>query len=463
MSTVRLLSVLLLGMAGGRALQAQVLGLADAMRTAVAQQPALQAKAHYAEASEHLVRNARNEYLPNMIVGLQQAYGTVNGQYGPQAPVGMFGVASAGPFAAEQSWNAAFGALYVANVNWEVFTFGRLRSRIDLAKAQWAMDTADVEQERFTQHIRTAGSYLNLLAAQAFIRNAEADVERAEAVRTRVRARALSGLAAGVDSSIAHAEAARTRMVLNDARTNERRVATELAQQLNNGVPVFALDTFYLSHVPQLLSTTRTVEHNPQAEFFKARVERGEQQTRTINRSLLPGITLFGMYQGRGSGFGFGYVPGNAAAYDSDYGTGIEPTRFNYVGGVSLSWNLLSPFRLRQQTLAQRSITDAFRREYELIALRLRTEDALADERITNSMANAQLAPTRYNAAQDAFTRQQALYTNGLADIVSVQQAMLELSRAGLDRITANINVWQALVLKVATTGDLELLQTQVR
>lgn len=441
----------------------QTLGLSEAMRTAAEQQPAVQAKRHYAEASEHLVRNARSEYLPNVIAGLQQAYGTVNGQYGPQAPVGMFGVASAGPYASEQSWNAAFGALYVANVNWEVFTFGRLRSRIDLAKAQWAQDTADLDQERFVQRIRTAGGYLNLLAAQSFIRNAEADVERAEAVRTRVRARALSGLAAGVDSSIANAEAARTAMVLNDARTNERRLAAELAQLLNRGDASFALDTFYLAELPSTLTTARSVEQNPQAVFFKARVERGEQQASTINRSLLPGITLFGMYQGRGSGFGFGYVPGNEAAYDNDYSAGIDPTRFNYVAGVSLSWNFLSPLRIRQQTLAQRSITDAFRSEYEAIALRLRTEDVLADERITNSMANAQLAPTRYQAAHDAFIRQQALYTNGLTDIVSVQQAMAELSRAGLDRITANINVWQALVLKTATSGDLELLQNQVR
>lgn len=444
-------------------LPAQQLGLAEAMRTAVEQQPAVQAKQHYAEASGHLVRNARSEYLPNVVAGLQHAYGTVNGQYGPQAPVGMFGVASAGPFASEQSWNAAFGALYVANVNWEVFSFGRLRSRIDLAKAQLAQDSADLEQERFVQRIRTAGGYLNLLAAQAFIRNAEADVERAEAVRIRVRARALSGLAAGVDSSIANAEAARTRMLLNDARTNERRMATELAQLINRGDAAFVLDTIYLGDLPRTLTSARNVEANPQALFFRSRVERGEQQAKAINRSLLPGVTLFGMYQGRGSGFGFGYTPGNDAAWSNNYSDAIEPTRFNYVAGVSLSWNLLSPLRVRQQVLAQRSITDAFRSEYETIALRLRTEDALADERITNSMANAQLAPTRYEAAHDAFIRQQALYTNGLADIVSVQQAMAELSRAGLDRITANINVWQALVLKTATSGDLDLLQTQVR
>lgn len=444
-------------------LQAQLLPLSEAMRTAVEQQPAVKAKQHYAEASEHLLRNARNEYLPNVVAGVQQAYGTVNGQYGPQAPVGMFGVASAGPFADAQSWNAAFGGLYVANVNWEVFTFGRLRARIDAAKAQWAQDSADLDQERFTQRIRTAASYLNLLAAQAFIRNAEADLERAEAVRIRVRARALSGLAAGVDSSIANAEAARVRMLLYDARTNERRVATELAQLLNRGDATFTLDTLYLADLPAQFSSARTPESHPQARFFQARVERGERSNTAIKRSLLPGVTLFGMYQGRGSGFGFGYTPLNGTSWSKSYSDGVEPTRFNYVTGVSLSWNLLSPLRLRHQSMAQQHVTDAFRSEYEAIAIRLRTDDALADERITNSVASAQLAPGRYAAAQDAFVRQQALYTNGLADIVSVQQAMAELSRAGLDRITANINVWQALVLKVATSGDLELLQTQVR
>jgi hypothetical protein len=58
----------------------------------------------------------------------------VNGQNGPVYGFGGFGVASSGLPLPNQNWNAAFGALYLANLNWEFFTFGRIKERIKTAQ-----------------------------------------------------------------------------------------------------------------------------------------------------------------------------------------------------------------------------------------------------------------------------------------------------------------------------------------
>src|ERR1051326_7414864 len=138
--------------------------LSEAITTGVNNYQSIQAKRNYLNASTALVQDVRNQYLPNVIASLQHDYGTINGQYGPLIGFGGLGVASAGPVTGSQNWDAAFGALYLINTNWEVFTFGRVKSRIDLANATVKKDSADLAQEEFVQSIKISGAYLNLLA-----------------------------------------------------------------------------------------------------------------------------------------------------------------------------------------------------------------------------------------------------------------------------------------------------------
>ena len=49
------------------------------------------------------------------------------------------------------------------------------------------------------------------------------------------------------------------------------------------------------------------------------------------------------------------------------------------------------------------------------------------------------------------------LYRNGLTNMVDVTQALYALNRAETDRAIAYNNVWQALLLKAAATGDFAL------
>jgi hypothetical protein len=55
------------------------------------------------------------------------------------------------------------------------------------------------------------------------------------------------------------------------------------------------------------------------------------------------------------------------------------------------------------------------------------------------------------------------LYKNGLTNIVDVTQALYALNRAETDRDIADNNVWQALLLKAAASGDFGLFVNNVQ
>ena len=439
-----------------------ILHLSDAVTNGLNNYQSINAKSNYIKSSMALVENAKNQYLPDVISSLQEAYGTINGQFGPSAPIAGT-VASSGPTYSKQNWNAAFGAVYLLNINWEFISFGRLQSRIHAAEAQVKTDSADYRQEQFVTSVRIAGTYLNLLIAQRFIQNAQANIERASFVQQSVIARAKSGLIAGVDSSIANAEVSGARLALLQATANEQRIRNELAQLLNAAPDPFTLDTNFFSQTPKTYNTNVEVTENPQVKFYAQRVQQSNALEKYIRRSINPGLNLFGTFQGRGSGFDYNYTPDFTDRYTKSYLDGIKPERYNYLLGIGISWNLISPFKIKQQAKSQSYLSAAYKDEYDLVSTRLKDQLLLADQQIENSLKSVQEAPLQLKAATDAYQQKTVLYKNGLTNIVDVQQALFTLNRAQTDISVAYINTWQALLLKAAASGDFDLFIKQVQ
>ncbi len=438
--------------------------LSAAIQNGVNSYQSIHAKQNYYNASKALVQNTRNEYLPNVIAGVQAAYGTVNGQYGPLGIGGVAGVSSSGPALPTQNWNAAFGGQYVINTNWEVFSFGRLKSRIAAFQAQANTDSADLVQEQFVQSVKIADAYLTLLITQRLIDNAKANLDRVIYVQRVVIAKAKNGLTAGVDSSITNAEVSSAKIAILDAQEREQEQRNQFAQ-LMNAVPVEAnLDTsFFFKQIPSSYTDDYKVEQNPQVQFYQSRVVQSDKYADYLKKSILPGLNLFGIFQTRGSGFNNDYSPATSDGYSKSILSGINPTRSNYVTGFSLSWNILSPAKIKQQVISQRFTSKGYADEADLITTQLKDQLVLADERITNTLERFKEVPIQYKAAADAYTQKSVLYKNGLTDIVDLQQALYALNKAETDVSISYISLWQALLLKAAATGDFNLFLSQVR
>lgn len=436
----------------------QVLTLKDAVRTALANYGSIRAKANYLNASKSTATQAKRDYLPNLNVSAQQDYGTVNGQFGPSYGLNGLAVSSAGPTLPSQNWNAAFGGLYLANVNWDFFAFGRAKEKIKAAQAAVARDESDWEQEKFQHSVRVAAAYLNLLAAQRLTRSWWNNLKRADTFRSVVVTRALNGLIPGVDSTLANAEVSNAKIAYTKAKDVEQTQANQLAQLMGVAPADFTLDTVFINRIPTAFSdsSSASVQGHPLLKYYENRIKLSDEQVRYIHTLNFPAFSLFGVMQTRGSGFDAGYIT-DQTAYKSGYWDGVKPTRSNYLLGIGVTWNLTSPLRVKHQTASQKYISKGLQDEYELVRQQLAAQLSLSDTRIKNALDNYTEAPIQVNAASEAYNQRTVLYRNGLNTIVDVTQVFYTLNRAETDRDIAYTNVWQALLLKAAATGNFSL------
>lgn len=442
----------------------QPLFLKQAIRTAIDNYGSIKAKAAYADAAKAGVLQAKRDYLPNFSLSAQQVYGTVNGQNGPAYGFGGLSVSSSGLPLPEQNWNAAFGALYLGNINWDVFAFGRAKERIKTAAAAAARDQQDYQQELFQHQVKVAAAYLNLLAAQRLTASYRKNLARADTFRQVAVTRALNGLIAGVDSSQANAEVSSAHIALVKAQDIEREQANKLAV-LMGVMPVdFQLDTLFITRIPKALglpSGDSALLRHPELRWYKSRVDFADRQVRYLKTLGLPTVSLVGVFQTRGSGFFSNYAQ-DQHAYTQSYWDGINPTRSNYLLGLGITWNITQISRIAQQVKAQQLISAGLREEYQLASQQLQAQLQLADVKIVNALENYREAPIQVKAASEAYRQRSVLYKNGLANLVDVTQALYALVRAETDRDIAYNNVWQAFLLKAAAAGDFGLFMNEL-
>lgn len=439
--------------------RAQVLTLKEAIQTALGNYATLKAKANYVNASKAYVKQSQREYLPDLNVSFQQDYGTINGQSGPSYGYKGLSVASAGPSLEAQNWNAAFGALYLTNVNWDFFTFGRAKEKVKVSASVLDRDQNDLEQEKFQQQVRVAGAYLNLLAAQRFTQSQQNNLDRALALRNVVVTRVKNGLNAGVDSSLSNAEVSNAKISLTRAQDYEQEQANVLAQMMGIAPTAFTLDSLFLKRIPAAINDPSSIkpEDHPLLKYYKSRVAVSDEQAKYFHTFNYPTFSMFGVLQTKGSGFNYDYGQTKLDSYSSAYWDGVNPTRGNYLLGLGMVWNITNPLRIHQQVEAQKYTSKALNDEYELIDQRLRDQKILSETKIKNALSNYVEAPIQVKAASDGYLQKSVMYKNGLSNIVDVTQALYTLNRAETDRDIAYSNVWQALLLKAAASGDFGL------
>jgi adhesin transport system outer membrane protein len=435
--------------------QQKVLSMKDAEQLALNNYASIKAKTSQLNASKAYLTETKTEYLPDLSVSAQQDYGTINGQSGPLFGYKGLGVASAGPQLGNQNWNAAFGALYLANVDWDFFAFGRAVEKVKVQKSVVSRDETDLAQEQFQHQVRVAAAYLDLLAAQQLAKAQQDNLNRSIDLQKVVVARVKNGLNPGVDSSQANAEVSNARIALTNAQQTEQEQSNLLSQYLGIPPQDFTLDSVFVSKAPNNADPQPSLnpDEHPVLRYYRNRIGVSDEEAKYLNTFNYPTFSLFGVYQGRGSGFGLNYGL-DQSDFTKSYGNGVDPTRYNYLFGVGVTWDFTSIFRVRNLVKSQKFTSDQYKNEYELVSQQLHDQQVLAETRIANALKNYHEVPVEVRAATDAYNQKFALYKNGLANIVDFTQALYTLNRAEVDREIAYNNVWQALLYKAAATGD---------
>jgi outer membrane protein TolC len=436
----------------------KVLTMKEALQTALDNYGTIKAKASQLNASKAYLKETKSEYLPDFNISAQQDYGTVNGQNGPLYGYRGLSVASSGPALATQNWNSAFGALYLGNINWDFFTFGRSKEKIKVQQSLVNLNETDLVQEQFQHEVRVAAAYLNLLAAQRLVKSQEDNLKRVQELTFVVVARVKNGLNAGVDSSLANADVSGAKIALTRQIDLEQEQANILAQYLGVTATDFVLDSIFVTQPPKAINQApaAALAAHPVLKFYEDRISVSNEQAKYYKTFNYPTFSLFGVMQGRGSGFQSD-INTNPGDYTRNYGSGVSPNRYNYLFGVGMVWNLTNPFRVRYQVQSQKYTSQQYKDEYDVVSQRLGAQMQLAESKISNALKNYQEAPVQVKAAGDAYLQKNTLYKNGLSNIVDLTTALYTLNRAETDRDIAYNNVWQALLYKAAATGDFNI------
>lgn len=435
----------------------QTLSLKEAIKTGLENYGSIKAKNNYTSASRETLKQSRRDYLPNLNLSAQQDYGTINGQNGALYGFNGLGTASSGPALPDQNWNSAFGALYLVNMNWDFFTFGKTQEKINLAKIDVQAKEKDLNQEKFQQQIKISAAYLNLLASQRLLISQQKNLSRAEIFKKTAVARVKNGLLAGVDSTLATAEVSKAKIALNLAKNFVKEQNNKLVDLMGVAPQDFVADTLFVAQIPkELLTGIASDSLHPLLQLYKTKIDYSNQQVKLYKRFYYPTMSAFGVLQTRASGFNPDYIT-DQNSFSRNYWDGVNPDRSNYLVGIGISWNLTTPFRTSKQVSAQKYVSQALQEEYNQADRELKSQLTLADDKIKVSLDNYAEAPIQVKAAQQAYLQKSTLYKNGLTDLTDLTQTIFTLNRAEIDRDIVNNNVWQSFLLKVAATGNFDL------
>ncbi|MVX35094.1 TolC family protein [Myroides sp. LoEW2-1] len=437
---------------------AQKLTLQQAIEQTTQEYDLLKVKEAKLKALQQNTTYTQGNYFPDLTFGAQQSYGTINAQNGPLYAYGGLGSASTSMPLAEQNWNAAFGSLYFANINWNVFSFGKTRQQVKMAKAQERVSLEDLNQEVFKQQIKVGATYLNLLAAQRIKFVQEQNLQRAKVFYEVTKANADSGLIAQVDEQLAQAELANAQALYLKAYDKEIEYQKALAVLLNQTTMPYQLDEVFTISQPNIAEglSNEVVEH-PILQLHQSQIDQSKVMEKLIVKGSLPTLNAFGIIQGRGSGFEWNYVQDNTA-FTRNYSNGVGIDRSNYLVGLTLTWNITNFFKTTSKRKEQEQFTNSLSYQYSRMSKELENQQKLAAEKFVNAQDILGQTKIQVSAASTAFAQQKALYENGLSNLVDFTQALYTLQRAEIDFEIAQNNVWQALLLESSAKGDINYL-----
>jgi len=456
----KMYSFLFLGLLLPFTQQAQIIPIKEAIDLGVSNYGKIKAEKRYTLAVNKKVELAKQAYLPDVNFSTQQAFGTINGQNGPLISLGGLNTASSGLPFNEQNWKAAFGSLYLVNVNWNFFNFGRIKQAVYVANSELNVQEKNVSQEVFQHQIKIVAEYLNLLASQRLKHTQQQNLKRIEEFEKNINIKVKTGLLPSVDATTAAAEVAKAKITLNQISNRVSQSNSELLNYLGIKEISIQTDTLFINKIPKaswlLNINEHTLELHPSLQVIKSKIIQSEAREKWFVKEALPSFHLLGIYQMRGSGFESNFGT-NPDAYSQNYFTGIEPKRQNYLFGIGVVFNLTQLNASHKKKQTQQFVTEALKYEQQAIEIELYNLLQAAQNSYQFALQNYKEAPLQVTAAQQAYNQRLALYTNGLSEQFDVINAQYQLNRAEMDRDIAYTNLWQALLMVAAASGDFQL------
>ncbi len=422
-------------------------GLSELLKKAEANYPLLKAKALEAQAGEYNISTVRSTAVPSLDAAYQINYATYNNITGMASS--RYFVPVSGPPSAGNDYAAVPGSTASLLLDWDVFTFGQRKAKIDLAKANYRSLQADAGREVFLHKLRVIQCYLDLLMAHELIKVYTKNLDRADANWKEAEILTATGLRPGVDTALFGAEVSRAKIELLKQKLGLETKRIEFAELLGSRVASYSQDSLYFVTLPAVSNDTTLSVPNPLIQVPLSKLAINAQQRKAIQHTLYPKLSMWGTAYGRGSGI----------QYDGTVSpeNGLSFSRYNYGIGLQVSVPLLNYIEVRHQVMQQSALLGAQQERFNDALLHLKNQNMIANANLTSTVEIAREAHSFYTSADFSYRALFTRYKAGLVNYTDLIQAQYALAKADADLRQSYLDAWKALAYKAAVSGDLDI------
>lgn len=437
--------------------QTHILSLQSAFEEALSAYPSITEQQAEVKASTHDLIDAKQQFLPQINVQMQNSYGTFAGSNGAFFPLpGAFNVNGSQQSAssAMQTTNA-FGSVLL---DWKIFEFGKRRKTIAAAHVNIKKAESGLDASKLKIQTEVSKLYLQVLYQQANLQWAEAQAERIKQIAEISKALAISGLKPGADTLLTTASYLQALGESND-RTGQY-AASEI--QLKAYVPTLSNGQQYpfknfLQALPNLQLQDSLNKTHPYLEILARQIDHDHLRSEIAGKSIWPSLSVLGGLSSRSSGI----YPDSRV--DGNWSKGFDNPANNYLVGVGLTWNISKAYasinkqkRIRQEEIASQSRLDTK-------SLQLHTDLLSASNRIKEQSKQVIKTTEAVVYARKAYDLYLSRYQHGLINLTELLQIQQLLQQAEKVNIGAYQQFWDQMVLQAELSSNFSALSNHFK
>lgn len=411
--------------------------------------PLLKQKQSLLKGAEASVADVRHSFLPQVKMTEQLNIGSNNSIAGSLFTYGITPSSSAG-VRGDNVWQPATGNVAVLYGEYELYNFGLNDARLGYAQSLASLQRADLEKDSYQVSLEVARLYLSVLKNQYRLQVDRQNIQRYDTIFTIIHALTASGMTAGADSSIARAELSRTRVNFNQTQGRLDQLREQLSYLTGIAPGELHIDTVPQRFMSQTLFPVFSLDtvSNPLLDVYRKRQDIFKQNEQLIRKSYLPKVLLSASTWARGSSIQY-----NDQFKSLDAGLGYQ--RFNYLAGITFSYNLLNGIYKKDKLAINRFQSEASGYEFEQQKLLLSSSAKQADNNLQVISANLREMPVQLRSAEAGYQQKLAQYKAGLITLIDLTNATFVLYRSQTDQIETLSDWYLAQLDKAAATGNL--------
>jgi outer membrane protein TolC len=449
---LRLFSILLLAPSLSLFAQQKKYFLSDFVDSALRYLPAILQKKALVDAAKAGITDARHAYLPTSYIGDEVTVGSDNSLPGSYTTFGIIPSTSSG-LRNSNEYQSAVGNIGFLYNEYQLVDFGLKKATIHRAEAYANMSQADLEKERYLVKWQVGKIYLDILKYQFQLGIDKENVSRYETIYKVIQAVTLSGIKPGADSALAMAELSKTRITYNQTLGQIGQLQEQLSYLTGMPVNTLMIDTSrtsnYLSTLDTGMLRDSTAFKNPLTDYYDKQKSFYLQTEDLVKKSYLPKVLLTGIAWARGSSIDY---QGNYKSAS----TGLGYQRFNYLGGLTVEYNLFNIVHRKDKQVIARNNTLASDYDLQQQQLSLQNVGNKADQAIRTASQNLTEIPIQIGAAQDAYNQKTAQYKAGIINLVDLTNASFVLYRSQSDYVQTLSDWLLANLDRSASAGNLD-------